>query len=42
MGLLEGRVAVITGGAGSIGSATARLMLKEGAKLVLSDRDMQG
>lgn len=40
MGLLEDKVCVITGGAGSIGSAAARLMLAEGAKLVLSDLDM--
>lgn len=37
---LEGKVAVITGAAGSIGSATARLMLEEGARLVLSDLDL--
>ena len=32
-----GRVAVITGGASGIGAATARLLAKEGAKLVLAD-----
>jgi NAD(P)-dependent dehydrogenase (short-subunit alcohol dehydrogenase family) len=32
-----GRVALITGGAGSIGSATARLMAERGARLVLAD-----
>ncbi|QYO75487.1 SDR family NAD(P)-dependent oxidoreductase [Devosia salina] len=40
MGLLGGKVAVITGGAGSIGAATARLMLAEGARIVLSDLDL--
>ena len=40
MGLLDGKVCVITGGAGSIGSATARLMLGEGAQIVLSDLDI--
>lgn len=33
----EGRVAVITGGVSGIGAATARLMAREGAKLVLAD-----
>ncbi|MBA4326642.1 MAG: short-chain dehydrogenase [Polaromonas sp.] len=36
---LEGRVCVVTGGAGSIGLATARLFLAEGAKLMLVDLD---
>ena len=36
---LEGRVALITGGAGGIGQAVARRLLTEGAHVVLSDRD---
>jgi 3-oxoacyl-[acyl-carrier protein] reductase len=36
---LEGRVAVITGGAGGIGLATARRMIASGARVVLWDRD---
>jgi NAD(P)-dependent dehydrogenase (short-subunit alcohol dehydrogenase family) len=34
---LDGRVALITGGAGGIGSATARLMAARGARLVIAD-----
>nr|WP_305852262.1 SDR family NAD(P)-dependent oxidoreductase [Blastococcus sp. PRF04-17] len=37
--LLEERVALIVGGAGSLGLATARLFLKEGARVVLADRE---
>jgi NAD(P)-dependent dehydrogenase (short-subunit alcohol dehydrogenase family) len=37
MPLLENKVCVVTGGAGSIGLASARLFLKEGAKVVLVD-----
>ena len=35
----QGRVAVITGGAGGIGSALARAFAARGAKLVLADLD---
>jgi NAD(P)-dependent dehydrogenase (short-subunit alcohol dehydrogenase family) len=34
---LDGKVAVVTGGAGGIGSATARLMAARGARVVIAD-----
>lgn len=39
MGRLEGRVALITGGAGAIGQATSRRFAAEGAIVVVADRD---
>ncbi len=37
MGKLEGKVAVITGGASGIGGATVRLFIDQGARVVFSD-----
>ena len=34
---LDGRVAIVTGGAGGIGAATARLLTARGAKVVIAD-----
>lgn len=39
---LQGKVAIVTGAAGGIGSATARLLAKEGASVVLADQDGAG
>jgi 3(or 17)beta-hydroxysteroid dehydrogenase len=35
---VEGKVALVTGGAGGLGSAAARMLAREGAKVVVTDR----
>jgi 3-oxoacyl-[acyl-carrier protein] reductase len=42
MGLLEGRIAVITGGAQGLGYAIAQAFVKEGGKVVLGDVNAEG
>jgi meso-butanediol dehydrogenase / (S,S)-butanediol dehydrogenase / diacetyl reductase len=40
MGRVQGRVVIVTGGAGGIGAAAARAIAAEGAKLVVADLDL--
>ena len=42
MGMLDGKVAVVTGAASGIGRASAVKMAAEGARVVVSDRDADG
>lgn len=39
MALMDGKCCIITGGAGSLGLASAKLLLREGAKVMLVDRN---
>lgn len=39
MGIMNGKICIITGGAGSIGLASAALLLNEGARVVLVDHN---
>ncbi|MBV8763361.1 MAG: SDR family NAD(P)-dependent oxidoreductase, partial [Hyphomicrobiales bacterium] len=42
MARLSGKTVLITGGASGIGRATALMMAREGARLVVADRDAKG
>ncbi|MGP3924631.1 SDR family NAD(P)-dependent oxidoreductase [Streptomyces sp. 8N616] len=42
MDMLEGKIAVITGGASGIGAATARRVAAEGARTVVADLNLRG
>ena len=41
MGIMTGKTCVVTGGAGSIGLASASLLRQEGARVMLVDRDVK-
>ncbi|HEX9926246.1 MAG TPA: SDR family NAD(P)-dependent oxidoreductase, partial [Anaerolineae bacterium] len=37
MGLVDGKVAIVTGSGRGIGAATAKLLAEQGARLIVSD-----
>jgi 3-oxoacyl-[acyl-carrier protein] reductase len=39
---LEGKVAIVVGGGSGIGRASAKLLAKEGAKIMIADRNLEG
>ena len=41
MGLLDDKVAIVTGSARGIGRATAELLASQGAKVVINDLDLE-
>jgi NAD(P)-dependent dehydrogenase (short-subunit alcohol dehydrogenase family) len=41
MGIMEGKVCIVTGGAGSLGLESARLLLKEGGRVMLVDNNQE-
>ena len=41
-GRVAGKAALITGAAGGLGQAMARMLVREGAKVAVSDRDLNG
>lgn len=42
MGQVDGKIALVTGGASGIGAATARVLAREGARVVVTDLDDAG
>jgi NAD(P)-dependent dehydrogenase (short-subunit alcohol dehydrogenase family) len=42
MGLVQGKVAIVTGGGANIGEACAKMLAKEGASLVVADINLEG